>query len=43
MGRCGLSWCQIAEALSHRYYTCMKIAIMDLSRSEYNIPTSNKS
>ena len=33
----------IAEALSHRYCTCMKIAIMDLSRSEYNMPTSNKS
>ena len=33
----------IAEALSHRYCTCRKIAVIDLSRSEYNMPTSNKS
>jgi hypothetical protein len=38
-----LGECQIAEALSHRYCTCRKIAVIDLSRSEYNMPTSNKS
>jgi hypothetical protein len=34
---------QIANALSHRYCTCRKIAVIDPSRSEYNMPTSNKS
>ncbi len=33
----------IAKALSHRHCTCMKIAVMDLSRSEYEMPTSNRS
>jgi hypothetical protein len=40
--RSKVKWWEIADALSHRYCTCMKIAIMDLSRSEYNMPTSNK-
>jgi hypothetical protein len=35
--------CKIAKALSHRHCTCMKIAVMDLSRSEYEMPTSNRS
>lgn len=32
----------IANALSHRYWSCMRITVTDLSRSEYDMPTSNR-